>query len=151
MNNRSGRLSSSNVRKLECPFCGHMVMHEVTREITFHYGVDDSVAITVTMPLWVCERCDSAFMDWRGEKIEHDAICRHLGLLTPAEIRGIRERYGLTQAELARLMGFGERSIKRWEKGGLFQNASADRFLRLIDDDPEVIEKLRRIAERLAK
>jgi transcriptional regulator with XRE-family HTH domain len=59
---------------------------------------------------------------------------------------GLRHDLGLSQTELARLTGFGEASIKRWESGVLIQNISSDRFLRLLRE-PAALYKLRRLED----
>jgi len=38
-------------------------------------------------------------------------------LLAPEEIRSIRARYGLSQAELERMLGLGAKTVVRWEPG----------------------------------
>src|SRR5437667_12514328 len=52
------------------------------------------------------------------------------------EIRSIRERFGLTQAELARLLRLGDYTISRWEAGRNVQAAAMDMLLRMIRDLP---------------
>ena len=66
-------------------------------------------------------------------RVQHAAVCRALGLLTPEEIQAIRERFGPTQAEFARLTGIGEAIISRWERGRILPNRAMDRYLRLLD------------------
>lgn len=66
-----------------------------------------------------------------------DRIRREDGLLAPEQIRGIRERYGLTQGEMERLLGVGPKTYVRWERGTVFQNAATDALLRLLDANPE--------------
>ena len=39
------------------------------------------------------------------------------GLLTLAEIKAARTRLGLTQVEMARQLGVGDKSYTRWENG----------------------------------
>jgi putative zinc finger/helix-turn-helix YgiT family protein len=68
------------------------------------------------------------------------------GLLTAREIRSIRERYALTQAELARLLRLGGNTISRWEAGRNVQTASMDILLRLIRDLPGSLDYLRKHA-----
>jgi putative zinc finger/helix-turn-helix YgiT family protein len=68
------------------------------------------------------------------------------GLLTAHEIRSIRERYALTQAELARLLRLGGNTISRWEAGRNVQTASMDILLRLIRDLPGSLDYLRKHA-----
>jgi putative zinc finger/helix-turn-helix YgiT family protein len=68
------------------------------------------------------------------------------GLLSAIEIRAVRERYRLTQAQLARLLRLGNNTISRWEAGRNVQTAAMDVLLRLIRDIPESLKYLRRHA-----
>jgi HTH-type transcriptional regulator/antitoxin MqsA len=64
------------------------------------------------------------------------------GLLTPGEIRALRAMYGLSQAGLERLINSGEKTVVRWERGTVAQNATADTLLRVLRDHPEVVARL---------
>jgi putative zinc finger/helix-turn-helix YgiT family protein len=68
------------------------------------------------------------------------------GLLSADEIRSIRERFGLTQAELARLLRLGGNTISRWEAGRNVQTAVMDVLLRIIRDLPGSLDYLRKHA-----
>ena len=71
---------------------------------------------------------------------------RKYGLLSADDIRSIRERFGLTQAELARLLRLGANTISRWEAGRNVQTAAMDMLLRMIRDLPGSLDYLRRYA-----
>lgn len=66
------------------------------------------------------------------------------GLLTPAEIKALRKRIGLTQPQLEQLLGAGLKTVTRWEKGTVIQNGATDTLLRLIRDVPEALQYLLR-------
>ena len=68
------------------------------------------------------------------------------GLLSADEIRSIRERFGLTQAELARLLRLGGNTISRWEAGRNVQTAAMDVLVRMIRDLPGSLDYLRKHA-----
>lgn len=68
------------------------------------------------------------------------------GLLSADEIRSIRERFGLTQAELARLLRLGGNTISRWEAGRNVQTAAMDMLLRMIRDLPGSLDYLKKHA-----
>jgi putative zinc finger/helix-turn-helix YgiT family protein len=68
------------------------------------------------------------------------------GLLTADQIRSIRERHGVTQAEMARLLRLGANTISRWEAGRNVQTASMDMLLRMIRDLPGSLDYLRKHA-----
>ena len=126
----------------ECDECGGQSLRKIIEDETFAYGTkDNAVTLSVKVPVWRCSSCGHAFSDGEAEEVRHEAVCHHFGLLTPGDIAAMRSRYGLTQAEFAKLTGFGEASIKRWEAGLVLQNASADQFMRLISD-PFVFTRL---------
>lgn len=131
----------------DCDACGASgTVTSSTETQVFAYGEPgQEVELSATVPTWTCSACGFAYTDEAGEEARHEAVCRHLGVLTPHEIREIRERQGLSQAAFAKLTRFGEASIKRWEAGLVIQNASADQFLRLLRD-PHVVERLSRTA-----
>ena len=55
----------------------------------------------------------------------------------------MRERFGLTQVDLARLLRLGANTVSRWESGRNVQTAALDMLLRLIRDLPGSIDYLR--------
>jgi putative zinc finger/helix-turn-helix YgiT family protein len=67
----------------------------------------------------------------------------NLGLLSADEIRSIRERLGLTQAELTRLLRLGGNTVSRWESGRNVQSAAMDLLLRMLRDLPGAEQYLR--------
>jgi putative zinc finger/helix-turn-helix YgiT family protein len=68
------------------------------------------------------------------------------GLLTADDIRSLRERFGLTQAELARLLRLGQNTLSRWEAGRNVQTAAMDVLLRVLRDVPGALEYVRKHA-----
>ena len=100
---------------------------------TFRYGTGESAAdLTVRLPVRRCDSCDFDYLDFEGERIEHEAVCHHLGVLTPAEIRAVRKRHCLSRAAFAKITGIGETSLSRWESGIDVQDPANDRYLRLL-------------------
>lgn len=67
-------------------------------------------------------------------------------LLSADDIRSTRERFGLTQVALAKLLRLGSNTISRWESGRNVQTAAMDVLLRLLRDLPGSLEYLRRHA-----
>jgi len=89
-----------------------------------------------------CEGCGECFyapgqMETTMRRAS-EAIRDKEGLLLPAQIRGIRERLGLTQQAFEQLLGVGPKTVVRWEKGSVFQNKATDALLRVVDRFPEV-------------
>lgn len=71
-----------------------------------------------------------------------------MGLLTSDEIIAIRESYGLSQVDLARLLGWGEATISRYESKAI-QDEAYDTMLRLIKDNPlQALEFLKKNTDK---
>ena len=71
-----------------------------------------------------------------------------MGLLTSDEIVAIRESYGLSQVDLAKLLGWGEATISRYESKAI-QDEAYDIMLRLIKDNPlQALEFLKKNADK---
>jgi putative zinc finger/helix-turn-helix YgiT family protein len=85
---------------------------------------------------------DESFLHSRALEIYRDKY----GLLSADEIRAIRQRFALTQMELARLLRLGGNTLSRWESGRNVQTAAMDVLLRLIRDLPGSLAYLRRHA-----
>ena len=115
-----------------CEDCGHPVK-TTWHHHTFQYGDGESAAqLEVQLPVRRCDHCDFDYLDHEGERLKHEAVCRHLGVLTPQEVRSIRERHGMSRTAFAKLTGIGEASLGRWENGIKIQTLGNDRYLRLL-------------------
>ena len=137
----------------ECPLCGEGSITTDWHRDSFKYGTGDSaVVLEVDLPVRRCGSCDLEFLDHDGERRRHEAICRHLGLLSPAEISGIRKACGMSRAAFADVTGLGEATLGRWENGAVIQNRANDRYLRLLSL-PGIMASLGELSapERLAQ
>ncbi len=143
-------MSTGTKKKLQrCPNCGHTPLREETVTDRFEYRAEGEEPFTVEahgVPVEVCPNCGEKYFGPAAVRVQHAAVCRALGLLTPGEIQAIRERFGPTQAEFARLTGIGEATISRWERGRMLPNRAMDRFLRLLDRNPSNAAILKTLA-----
>jgi putative zinc finger/helix-turn-helix YgiT family protein len=120
-------------RLLECPECGEHAVRTEQKKHNFTYGRgSDARELEVVLPVRVCGQCGFQYLDKAANDAQHDAVCRHLGVLTPTQIRALREYHGLSRAEFASMTRLGEATIARWERGSLIQNGANDWYLRLI-------------------
>lgn len=134
-----------------CIECGSSNLVERTREQSFPYGPPgDQVILTASMPVIKCEDCGYEYFDERGESARHVAVCRHLGVQTPEEIRKVREGTCLSRVELCQLTGFGSASLQRWEAGAVVPNASSDRLIFLLRYADNV-ERLKRRSSAISQ
>ena len=125
-----------------CDLCGASGLSTELVRDPFIYGAGTgAVELSADVPVHTCAQCGVSYTGEEAEIVRHEVVCRHLGLLTPAEIRGLRERYDLSRAAFARVTGFGKATLARWESGEVIQNTSSDRYLRLLTD-PEVMNRL---------
>ena len=127
-----------------CPRCESEDIKINLMNYTFDYGSGDKkIKINAKkVPVMSCEKCDIEFLDKHGEMIEHEAICRHFGVLTPNEIKLIRKSLGYTQEGFAKLTKIGIASLNRWESGSGMQSHSHDNYLRLLRENPDLIKIL---------
>lgn len=96
-------------------------------------GVEVSGKINISY----CKVCDNEVYN-RSEELKNDIILfdlykKEMNLLTSKEIKNIRERYDVSQEGLSKLLGFGLKTITRYENGSI-QDKTHERALRLIED-----------------
>jgi putative zinc finger/helix-turn-helix YgiT family protein len=68
-----------------------------------------------------------------------ESVRQQQGLLAPGEIRRLRSDLGLTQTDLERILGVGEKTVGRWERGLYCQTRPADTLMRLLGAHPELV------------
>ena len=102
-----------------------------------------------SVEMYECERCgESTFTPEQAKEVSKQvkSLARErLNLHPPEKIIGIRKRCHISQKELESLFGLGEKVVIRWEKGRVLQSKTADVLLRLMDQNPDIIEDLRKI------
>lgn len=127
-----------------CPYCGVAAFSPVRVERSVQ--ADDGVELVYSVELMKCASCgESGYapgQSLQASRTRAGVLRSHAGFLTPDEIRAIRERFHLTQADLEQLLGTGRKTVVRWESGTVCQNATAERVLRLIDKVPGAFEVL---------
>jgi len=93
----------------------------------------EKIAVTVTY--WHCKDCG---WDFENLKSGNNYIAtayriyreRHK-MLQPEDIKELRKKYGLTQGELAKILGWGLATLSRYEKGAL-QDSAHDNMLKIL-------------------
>jgi putative zinc finger/helix-turn-helix YgiT family protein len=127
-----------------CPRCGTM-MKEARGRLKLPINGEE-IAVPSASHL-KCPKCGEIVLRFQEAKRLHEDASeiyrRKHGLLSAHEIRAIRERFNLNQADLARLLRLGANTVSRWESGRNVQTAAMDMLLRLIRDLPGSIDYLR--------
>lgn len=57
----------------------------------------------------------------------------------PEEIKQIRQQYGITQVDFSRVLGFGDKTIARYENGAL-QDTAPNNLILLMKNEKNFIE-----------
>jgi putative transcriptional regulator len=57
----------------------------------------------------------------------------------PADVKVIRRRLGLSQAEFAKLLGFSVRTVQQWERGETVPDRPTRILLKLIERSPDAL------------
>ena len=138
-----GRLLADNA----CPECGTSMKE---RKASLKFPVNGEEIAVAESPHLSCPKCHEVVLRFDdARKLRQRALNIYrekYGLLSADEIRSIRERFALTQAELARLLRLGANTISRWEAARNVQTASMDMLLRMIRDLPGSLDYLRKLA-----
>ncbi len=122
-----------------CPECGGRVEASVDAiEVPFR-GHPVSVS---GVPHGQCSECGEVYIGAAEveqlQKAAASQVRASQGLMQPEEIRALRVSLGLSQAAFEDLLGTGAKTVVRWEKGIVFQSATADRLMRLLREMPEL-------------
>jgi len=133
MNENRNLNASEDSSVFVCPSCDfneYITSMEIQK---FTYGTERTESLLeVKIPVHECKKCGFRFTDDKAEELRHEAICRHLGLMTPKEVYGVRAKYNLSRSEFAKISKLGEASLARWENSLLIQNAAYDNYLYLL-------------------
>ena len=134
--------TSTLIRKIhiDCPLCDKA--HEVEERTRFATITLKGEEVTYEERFYFCANAPADENEFETGSMANANLLnarnayriKH-GLLTSDEIVAIRENYGLSQVDLARLLGWGEATISRYESKAI-QDEAYDTMLRLIKDNP---------------
>lgn len=126
-----------------CSNCGENTLSERTVPFAVrHNGISREIADRQTY----CEHCGN--ISYIGSQMpEHDiavaAAIREIDeLLSPSELRRIREKYRLKQTDMEQILGTGAKTWTRWERGKITQTKAVDTLVRLLDQNPRHMFRL---------
>lgn len=121
-----------------CTCC--MEEHEVKTVQVQKKSVFKDVSVSFWAEYLYCDAADELYADeeqLRENDIRmKDAYRMEQGLLTSGDICGIRAKYGISQSDLCALLGWGGKTITRYESHQV-QDRAHDTILKKLDQDPE--------------
>jgi len=134
-----------------CPNDGTPMRRDL-RPVTLTYKGEN---LTFDLAGWYCDKCGESVHVERDLK-DSDRMLNRLkartdGLLSPEEIRRIRRRLGLSQAEAGELVGGGPRAFQKYEAGDLLPSRAISSALTLLNRDPGGLEILKTTRTRLGR
>jgi putative zinc finger/helix-turn-helix YgiT family protein len=131
-----------------CPECGNdsLVEKSGVYETSFIDRKGSKQDLHVPELTWLeCNECGEVVLeDAAMERIEQEKR-RALQLLSPDDFVRLRSSAGLSQVEMAELIGAGGKSYCRWESGAYVQSETVDRYMRLLISEPRNLDILRGI------
>jgi HTH-type transcriptional regulator/antitoxin MqsA len=125
-----------------CPICGGSSKLVIeAREIKVGRW-----SATVDDEFMRCEKCgEETYLAGQMKATQERAarvIREREKILSPERVRAIRERYGLTQSQLERLLRVGPKTVVRWERGSVMPSAAINTLLKVLDNMPVVVADL---------
>jgi len=117
-----------------------MEEHEVQTVIVPETNIFKGVKVSYQATYYYCNQADEYFsseiMSNENDIAMKNAYRKATGLLTTDEISAVRRRYGITQSDLSLLLGWGGKTVTRYESHQV-QDIAHDTILRKLDEDPE--------------
>lgn len=121
-----------------CACC--MEAHEVKTVFIHETSTFKGEKVEYEASYLYCDEAEEIYMDEQQIRENDirlkDAYRKNEGLLTSSEIIKIRTKYGITQSDLCILLGWGKKTITRYE-GCQIQDKAHDTILRKLANDSE--------------
>lgn len=70
----------------------------------------------------------------QGEKIPHRKV-----VLSDIDVKGLREKIGLTQSDFSRMIGVSIKTLQNWEQGRREPEGPAKALLRVVEKQPKAV------------
>ena len=127
--------------KQRCPVCGCEAMEERRGEYRFDPPPEIPGGVIVIRDAhWSsCGNCGEDILSHELDQAIEAQRHKRLELLTPEEIRQVRQRTGLSAVEMGHILGVGEKTYTRWETGRSVQNKANDLLIRLLEANAEAL------------
>ena len=145
------------IRKIhmECPLCGKV--HEIEVRTHIARTIIKGEEVNYEETYYFCQNSEEDENEFVTGKMENENLLKARNayriehdLLTSDQIVAIREMYGLSQVDLARLLGWGEATVSRYESKAI-QDEVYDNMLKIIRENPKVaLELLQKNAEKFS-
>lgn len=141
-------MKTINTERRLCTCC--MEEHDVKMVMVREKNTFKGIPVEYDAEYFYCDRADEMYAD-EQQISQNDIAMKNAyraqeGLLTSDQITAIRARYGISQSDLCLLLGWGAKTITRYESHQV-QDIAHDTILRKLDADPEWFLKLLQAAK----
>jgi len=134
---------------LEAEFEEIQVVEEVIIPTLDGTAIAERIPVTVTA--LKSRKTGEIYLDGNALAELDKVKARHMGLLTPLEIKDLRETVGLSQKQISTLLQIGEKSWTRWETGRERPSRSFNVLLNALADGRIDIPYLKSLMPGYAK
>ena len=128
---------------MKCPACGYKTMTAKTWDKLVTYNGKSVTVHGVSGHR--CPACKEVVYDDESyDRVSGagDALVRAARKAEMPQIRLIREKLGLTQAEAGRIFGGGVNAFSRYERGVAKPSATMRKLLKLAEQHPELVKEI---------
>lgn len=137
-----------NMKKPEvnfCPFCGKKSYYHQTKKMQLHYK---SHGITVNQPGYWCDQCGEGVIGGEDRKATQKELqawrAKIDNLLSPDNIKHIREKLHLSQQRAAKIFGGGVNAFSRYERGETPIPRPLSLLFQLLNSHPNLLSEVER-------
>lgn len=126
-----------------CKACGSVSVRECsTRENLCYKGQDIAVSVAFSL----CDACGDEFLTTDQIRFNDRAVVaakrKAEGLLSPKEVKSVRQALCLNQEKAALLFGGGRNAFSKYERGEVAQSVAMDRLIRVCGAHPDLLNEL---------
>ncbi len=128
-----------------CPVCGEGVWRPMRDGVhRFRFGRKEHAV--EGMHYAICDKCESRGFLPDQQSANRSAIAKYQqslpGYIAPSDVLAVREKYGLTQEQAAKVFGGGILAFSKWETGKVTPSEPTAKLIRLALRDERAMAQL---------
>ena len=133
-------MKKSKWHEQACPVCAAGVLHDGSKIVTQEYKEH---VYESNVHGAFCDHCEEGVLVYNAaEETAWLAFRDQVDRQAASELKGIRKRLKLTQAQAAKLVGGGKNAFSRYERGQAKPVAAVNTLFKLLDNHPELLKEL---------
>lgn len=134
--------------KYYCPYCDSEQEYYIEKRIFKEYkGVEVNVEENVP----ICKKCKNELVinDIEDENLKkiYNKYRKIKNIITPDEIKALRDKYNISQRELTAVLDMGKMTINRYENGAIPSKSHSDYLKLILNDEKEFLDRAKEAYE----